>query len=150
MYDHDKVKDNDSLQMLLLKMSHTYFRKSFEGLGNMGIHPGQLPMIKLLGEESGLSQREISDKLHVKPPTVAVSLKRMELAGLIERKADEKDQRISRIFLNVKGRALSQRLTEIIEKNEAVAFGDFTESEKCLIRRFFMQIIRNLEEMNEC
>ncbi len=87
--------DSDSTQTLLLKMSHLYFRNSFEQLSNLGVHPGQLPMIKLLGREGGLSQREISDKLRVKPPSVAVSIKKNGERGLAGEEPGQKRTRES-------------------------------------------------------
>ena len=107
-------------------------------------------MIKLLGREGGLSQREISDKLHVKPPSVAVSIKRMESAGLLEKSPDKKDQRVTRIYLSTRGRELNQEIDEIVKHNEKVLFKGFTESEQCLMRRFLLQIIKNLEEFKSC
>ena len=142
--------DSDSTQTLLLKMSHLYFRNSFEQLSNLGVHPGQLPMIKLLGREGGLSQREISDKLRVKPPSVAVSIKRMESAGLLGKSPDKKDQRVTRIYLSPKGREMNQEIEAIVKRNEKVLFQGFTESEQCLMRRFLLQIIKNLEELKTC
>ncbi len=54
--------------------------------------------------KDGLSQREIAEKLHIKPPTVNVTVQRLEKAGFLYREADEKDQRISRIYMTEKGK----------------------------------------------
>lgn len=142
--------DSASLQMLLNRVSHLYFAKNYEQISEKGMHPGQVPMLRLLAKEGGLSQREIAQKLHVKPPTVAVSIKRMENAGFLEKSPDLKDQRITRISLSPMGRGMIEDIKSIIEKNEEVVFKGFTESEQCLLRRFLIQIIRNLEEMKEC
>ena len=94
----------------------------------------------------GISQKEISQALRISPPTVAVSIKRLEKAGIIERRADGKDQRLSRIFLTEKGRAVTGKVRECIKEKEKALFKGFSESEVCLLRRFFLQMIQNLEE----
>lgn len=142
--------DASSLHVLLMKASHMYFASNYEQLTAMGLHPGQMPMLRLLSKQGELSQREIAQMLHVKPPSVAVSIKRMERAGLLVRTPDEKDQRITRISLSEKGREMVKGIQDIFKKNQEVLFRGFTESEICLLRRFLMQIIKNMEEVNEC
>ena len=84
--------------------------------------------------------------MKITPPTVAVSIKRMEKSGLIIRKADEKDQRMSRIYLSPKGRELSKNVQKMVEDSEKAIFHGFSESEICLMKRFFKQMIENLEQ----
>lgn len=139
--------DSDSIQSLFMKVAHLYFMRTYQQLADTGIHPGQLPMLKLLGETDGLSQREISSRLHIKPPTVNVSLKRMESTGLIERRADVSDMRVTRIYMTDEGKALHEKITELIKHNEEALLKNFTESEKCLMKRFFHQFIKNLESI---
>ena len=90
MEEQDTLDNN--LQRMLLRISHLYFTKIYQQMDGIGIHPGQIPIIKLLGYKGELSQKEISQSLHIKPPTVAVSIKRLEKSGLIERKPDARDQ----------------------------------------------------------
>lgn len=142
--------DNNDLHMLLLKASHMYFANNYEQLAAKGLHPGQMPMLRLLSRKGGLSQREIAQALHVKPPSVAVSIRRMESAGLLIRTADEKDQRITRISLSPKGWEAIEDIQEIFKRNQELLFRGFTDSEECLMRRFLLQIIENMEEMTKC
>ena len=145
MVNEENTINNDSIQMLFMKVAHMYFTRTYRQLADTGLHPGQLPMLKLLGETDGLSQREISVWLHIKPPTVNVSLKRMESSGLIERRPDSNDLRITRIYLTDEGRTLHEKILELNRHNEEILLKGFTESERCLIKRFFRQFINNLE-----
>lgn len=132
--------------MMLMKIYHLYFTKVFKHLTDFGVHPGQIPLIRLLGNEEGLSQRQISQKLHTRPPTVTVSLKRMENSGLIRKVPDERDQRVSHIYLTDKGMEIYQMTHKLADELERYIFRGFTESEKCLMRRLYAQMIENLEE----
>ncbi|MEG1848324.1 MAG: MarR family transcriptional regulator [Lachnospiraceae bacterium] len=139
--------DQENMQITMMKISHLYFEKIFQQLIDTEVHPGQLPMIRLLGEGSGLSQHEIAARLRIKPPTVNVSIKRMEKAGFVERRSDEADTRVNKIFLTQKGMEFHKKMRMVVQQNESVLLQGFTESEVCLLKRFFEQIIRNLEEM---
>ena len=123
-----------------------YFGRAYEALREMDVRPRQVPMLHLLGKKEGLSQRQISEEMKIKPPTVAVSIKRMEKSGLIIRRADEKDQRMSRIYLSPKGRELNENVQKMVEDSENAIFRGFSESEICLMKRFFKQMIENLEQ----
>lgn len=147
MYE-DNMEKEENLQKLFLKVSHLYFTKIYQQLADTGIHPGQLPIIKLIGDSSGLSQREISKRLHIKPPTVAVSIKRMEKAKMVERHMDTNDQRITRIYLTKKGQDFYAAVNLLLHKNEEALFKGFTESEVCLFKRFMKQMITNLDEIH--
>ena len=139
-------KKEENLQTLFIRLTHLYFKKAFDMLKDTGIHPKQVPLIGLVYHREGISQKEISQALQISPPTVAVSIKRLEKAGIIERTADEKDQRLSRIYLTEEGKTVTEKARECIREKEKLLFQGFSESEICLLRRFFLQMIQNLEE----
>lgn len=143
--EDNNIADTDNMQMTFMKISHLYFKKVFQQLADTGVHPGQIPMIKLLGASGGLSQHEISEKLQIKPPTVNVSIKRMERAGLVERRPDGQNRRIMRVYITETGENFYKKMITLEKENEKVLFQGFTESEICLMNRFFNQIIKNLE-----
>lgn len=143
----DYPEERDGVQSLFIRMTHLYFGKIFQQLSSSGVHPGQLPMIKLLGKQGGLSQKEIAQRLKTKPPTVTVSLRRMENAGFIERRPDEKDQRVTRIYLSPGGMDIYEKMNIMLEHNEKCLLKGFTESEVCLVQRFLKQMLENLENI---
>ena len=69
---------------------------------------------------------------------------------MVERKNDEKDQRVMRIYLTEKGRRLTETAKMYIEENEKALFRGFSESELCLMKRFFKQMADNLEGVTRC
>lgn len=136
----------NSIQALFMKLVHRYSAKSYKKFMEMGVHPGQIPVMKKLYHQEGASQRELAEMLHVKPPTITVTIKRLEKAELVYRSADETDMRVSRIYLTEKGKSITEELCELLKENEQTLIRGFTESELCLIRRFFLQMIDNMEE----
>lgn len=89
----------DRIQSKLIQISHMQFSRVFQQFGSLGVHPGQCGMLWILRQEDGLSQSELAKRLKIKPSTVTVSIRRMEKAGLLERRADREDMRRNRIYL---------------------------------------------------
>ena len=72
----------------------------------------------ILKDEHAEICKELGDLLCVKAPTVTVMIKRMERLGMIERKHDENDQRIYRIYLTARGRKIAERVKRMVMQME--------------------------------
>ena len=136
-----------SIQRLIMEISRMYMEKCFGKLKSLGIHPRQMPILAVLWKEDGCSQKELASQLGVKPPTVTVSIQRLEKIGIIVRKQDEKDQRISRIYLTEEGKAIINEGMRMAKEGEKQVLNGFSESELCLMKRFCIQIKENIAAM---
>ena len=82
-------------------------RKAFEGLvSRLGIHRSQHILLMHLSRGVGMSQTDLASHLEISPAAVAVSLKKLEAGGYIEKKAAQKDSRYNEIKITDKGRAI--------------------------------------------
>ena len=135
----------NSVQGCILDVSHKFLQRNFEKAAKLEVHPGQIPIIRFLSEHEGASQRELADLLRIKPPTVNVSIQRMEKSGFVYREPDEKDQRVTRIYLTEKGKTIDKELGQLMEENEKIITSGFSESELCLLKRMLHQMMENLE-----
>jgi len=138
----------NSLHFLLHQIIRANFVRLHELLAKIGLYQGQPPVIFLLYEHDGLTQKEIGQALNLKPPTVTVMLKRMEVAGFLERRPDSSDMRISRVYLTDKGKKTRLELDNVFKQLEKECFDGFTIEERVLLRRFFIQIRDNLYKVN--
>lgn len=145
MLSDEKTMSEKGMQELLAEISRRYAGKCFYKSKELGLYPGQIPILAILSKKDGYSQREIVKLLGVKPPTVTVSIQRLEKSGILCRKQDENDQRVTRIYLTEKGRGTIQKGMRFMEEMEQAVFGSFSDTELCLMRRFFMQILENIE-----
>lgn len=134
-----------TMQGLLMEINRLYVGKCFYQMTELGIYPGQIPVLRYLMLQDGCSQRELAKVLNIKPPTVNVTVQRLEKSGILCRRQDEKDQRVTRVYLTEKGREIIGKAMEQIMENEKILFGNFNETELCLMRRFFLQMIENIE-----
>lgn len=140
-------KDNAQIQKMLMTVSHEYFVSLYHQMDEIGIHPGQVPLLVLLSREKELSQKEITVRLGLSAPTVTTSIRRMEKGNLVDRRQDEKDQRVSRIFLTEKGRKCTAQIQKIFDANEKKLIQGFSEAELCLFQRFCRQLKENIKTL---
>ena len=61
-------------------------------------------MLGLMMENSHIRPGELAQELGVKPPVVTANLKRLEAAGLVERRVHDSDSRVSEVSLTSAGR----------------------------------------------
>lgn len=140
--------NKDSLYYIFLEVLRRHYNLTHTLLNNIGIYPGQPPMLFALNKKDGQSQKELAHKLNLKPATITVMVKRMEKENLVVRRQDDKDQRISRVYLTKKGKEMFKKTNEVINNIEKICFQNFTPEEKLLLRRLFMQMKQNLIKAN--
>ena len=86
----------------------------FRVLAEQGTTPGQALCLRIVAAHAGATQREIGELLYLAPPTVTSMLKRMEQSGTVSREADPDDQRVTRVRLTSRGRAMDDELRGIL------------------------------------
>lgn len=141
--------DKDSLYNVFYQVIRLHYHRTHMMLDKIGVYPGQPPMLYFLEKEDGQSQKDLADKLNVKPATITVMLNRMEKSGLVLRKQDDEDQRISRVYITEKGKEVYKQVEETMSRIESECFYNFTEEEKIVLRRLFMQMRDNLKNVCE-
>ncbi len=137
--------DPNSLHDILLEVIRFHYCRTHKLLEKIGIYPGQPPMLLELQNKDGQSQSELARKLKIKPATVTVMINRMEKVGLLERRQDPDDKRISRIYLTQKGRNMCRELERVKQKIDSECLINFTVEEQILLRRLLMQVRDNLK-----
>ncbi|WP_245396625.1 MarR family winged helix-turn-helix transcriptional regulator [Jiella sonneratiae] len=113
-------------------------------LDDVGLYPGQDSVLVAIGEEDGISLRDLAEKLAVRPPTVTKTIARLVGQGLVEKRASENDLRQSRAFLTVAGQAAVEDVKRAQKSLERRALGGFSPKERKNFRRYLMRIRENL------
>ena len=110
----------------------------------IGLHRGQQFILAALWEQEGLTHSELAELLIVTPATITNGLKRMEKAGLVERRPDPKDQRISRVYLTQVAWKVRERVEAIWHQFEADVLTGFSDEEKAILRELELRMKKNL------
>ncbi|HOO33931.1 MAG TPA: MarR family transcriptional regulator [Thermotogota bacterium] len=91
------------------------------------------------------SQKEIADEIGISQSTVAISIKRMEKAGLLKKVQDEDDLRRNLITLTEKGISYTDKLHRIADEVDRGLFRGFSEEELGILKNYYSRMIDNLE-----
>jgi DNA-binding MarR family transcriptional regulator len=139
----------ETLYGLFKDVIKEHFRRREKLLSGLKLYRGQAPVLLLLSERNGLTQREIAEELKIKPSTVTLILRRMRKRGLISSVRDERDKRYTKIYLTEEGKKFICKLKRVFKQLEEECFKDFSEEEKKLLMDFFRRIRDNLRRLNE-
>jgi len=93
--------------------AHAFAQAYKQWLEPMGLTYPQYLVMLLLWEKDGRSVNELGQPLMLDSGTLTPLLKRMEKAGFVTRARDERDERVTRIFLTEDGRALRSKAEAI-------------------------------------
>lgn len=134
----------------LLRAHHNAITAALNALGLRDIgSPRLLLELSTYPDDPALAptQRELADRLHSAPPTVAASLKVLERQGYVERRTDEKDSRRNRISITQKGRdAIAQGMDAFLQV-DAHMYAGFTPEERALTRQLHSRMLANLYQI---
>lgn len=139
-------KCGDVITPWFFRLMHGYSSLNFMQFKELGIHPGQLPVMKNVYEQEGITLRELAKRLHIKPPTVTVTIQRLEKSGLVYKTADESDQRVSHIYLTEKGKEIQREIISLMEEDEQILVKGFSEDELQQLRSYLDRMIENLAQ----
>ena len=67
------------------------------------IHFGQIPIMEYIVANPGCTQIEIANTLQISPASVAISTKRLQKAGFLEKTVDEENLRCKHLYATEKG-----------------------------------------------
>lgn len=122
-----------------------HFRKSRAVLEKYELYAGQPPLLFLLLKEEGQRQKDIANALNIQAATVTVMVKRLEKTGFIEKREDEHDKRISRLYLTLKGRKVCVNVKEAMDDINMKEFSVLTEDEKVTFRKLAQKINNHIQ-----
>ncbi len=104
-------------------------------LSAVGAHPVEAFCLRLLLKEDGMSQRDLAERLHVSRPWMTRLLQSMERSGLVVRRDDEQDQRLTRVFLTHEGRERERGHRDVIAAYLAKTLGSLPDDDKMELER---------------
>lgn len=116
----------------------------FHAANEFGLYLGQMPILDCVAKNDRCTQRELCETLHVSPPSVATSVKRMQRAGLITKMADESDLRYTRLSLTEQGRRVAAEGRKLLDGVDGLMFHGIPPKERELFEGVLQRMIDNL------
>lgn len=113
-------------------------------LREAGLDLGVWFYLRVLWEEEGLTQKELTQRVDDLQPSSVAALRSLEKSDLVRLDKDPRDKRQIRVFLTSKGRAQKRRmLRDVEEVNERIALAGFSASEARQLREYLRRMRTN-------
>ncbi|HYL44943.1 MAG TPA: MarR family transcriptional regulator [Ktedonobacteraceae bacterium] len=109
------------------------------------VTPPQFGVLALLQEIDGVTIGTISQRRRIDAPTVTGIVKRLEQSGLVERRHDEVDRRVVKVYLTAEGRDIMKLLGDEVDNFDEILTRGISEAEQRGILAKFHHIIVNLD-----
>ncbi|RDJ21756.1 MarR family transcriptional regulator [Bosea caraganae] len=110
---------------------HALWKKVFsEALAPLGIQVAHYDVLANIFHVPGLSQQQLAEKLLVGRSAMSMLLPELERRELVERRGDEADRRVRRLWLTPEGEALTRQAMAVhVQRIEAMM--DVLSDEEC-------------------
>jgi DNA-binding MarR family transcriptional regulator len=129
----------------LLRMTHRSFARAVQAeIAPRGVTIGMWYFLRILWEEDGLTQRELSQRIEMMEPTTATALRNMEERNLVRRVRNPTDKRKVNIYLTEEGRALREVLLPYARQVNDTALAGVSDADVACFRRVLGQMRVNL------
>jgi DNA-binding MarR family transcriptional regulator len=119
-------------------------RRMHELLDELGLHSGQAFVLRALWNEDGLTQSELTERLHRSPSAITKTVQRMEKAGFAKRHTDDRDERVSRVYLTDAGREIRPAAEAVWNQLDQQLFAGFSPEELASFADFLTRVCDNI------
>ena len=135
----------EALDNRLAAFMHTHRTTLQQYFMSCGLFNGHPRTLFHLHHTPGMTQGELASVLGVAAPTLSVSIRRMEAAGLVERRPDERDARRQRLYLTEAGEEMDARCAKGRDFLVDAIYKGFSEEDMACLERLLTRMTENLQ-----
>lgn len=114
-------------------------------LADLGLFPGQELILMHLWDQDGRSQKSLGHLQRLDHSTIAKSVRRLEVAGLVRREKSAEDGRVTLVFLTDAGRALEEPTLQVWQALERRTTRNLSPKEREQLVSLARKIIAEVE-----
>lgn len=141
----ESVLSKDATIAYLIREAHRALSRDLQlRIARYGVNPGMWRFFRVLWEEDGINQRDLSARVGMSAPTTVLALDRMEKHGFVMRVRDDEDRRVARVYLTRKGKAMQAKLLPHAAEVNALACAGFSPDEVALLRKLLTAMRGNM------
>ena len=137
------------LHVLLLAASRimgTFYAGTLAQSG-LRISPAGLGVLRVLMAGDGLKSSDVAARGGSSPGTLTSVVNTLVREGYVERRSDEGDRRVVRLFVTDKGRQVCEDYISLAGPHWRDAFGFVDPADEQVIRKFFTDMIGHFSEL---
>ena len=147
--DANSLPEDAPLQALILtatKLMGAYGQDSVRASG-LKLSLAGLGVLRILVAADGLKASEVADRAWSSPGTLTSVVNTLVRDGFVERRADDADRRVVRLYITEGGRAVITYYVSQAAVQWRKAFDFVDKDDEAVVRRFFTQMIDHLSKL---
>ena len=109
--------------------------------------PSQIACLRVIATYEGLCQRDIADILKISRARVTTVLQSLEHAGIVTRVRDQKDQRLTRVYLTDAGRTLDRDKESLRSEHINAVFGRLSAEDQAALQKAMATVTANIRTL---
>ncbi|PIW26747.1 MAG: MarR family transcriptional regulator [Rhodospirillales bacterium CG15_BIG_FIL_POST_REV_8_21_14_020_66_15] len=114
---------------------------------NMGFTRTQWLVLRRVCDQPGISQRDLAETLEIERASAGRLIDKLEEFGWLERRPDDTDRRVKRIYLTELGRKIHREISPIAEAMVAEELSGLTGKERETLTNLLLTVKQRLQEM---
>ena len=129
----------------LISISAIHRYRITKSASSVGLYFGQPMILDYVLQHDACTQKELAQAMHISEASIAVTIKRIEKAGLIVRSPDESDSRKNHLSVTEKGKEAFMEHRKICDATDEAMFRDFTPEERETLHNLLVRLHNNLD-----
>jgi DNA-binding MarR family transcriptional regulator len=145
----EQFPEDAPLQALMLtatRLMGAYGQCTVQAAG-LKISLAGLGVLRVLLDTDGLKSSEVADRGWSSPGTVTAVVNTLVRDGFVERRPDETDRRVVRLYITEQGRAVVTYYVTQAAPKWRQAFDFVDKADEAVVRTFFVQMISHLGQL---
>ena len=115
-------------------------------LQNVDLTPAELTYLEFLYEQNGMTQDELAKASCVDKAAITRVIQRMEKKGVVERKSDDNDKRVNRIYLTEKANYYKNTMENVRRKWVDIIDVKMTEAQQKIFESQVAEIAEKVKK----
>jgi DNA-binding MarR family transcriptional regulator len=144
---HDEDNAGHSAALAMVRIVRSFTDEHARIAREHDLNLPRLEVLLCLRNGEGISQQQLSERLLVTKGNVCTTLQAMEAEGLVERRTDEADQRVHRLYLTSAGRQRLAKTQPALEALMRRMLGVLSADEQRTLRRLLGRIELTFEDI---
>ncbi len=141
--------DKKNLVWEFIKIVREHRKAVEKRVCSLGIHPSQHHFLMYISQNGVCSQSSIAEAMGISAAAVAVSLKKLEKGGYLEKRTSPGDGRSNQIVLTPKGEDVVTRSKLLFDEVDRKMFDSLTEEQQKQLHDCMEIIIKNFTTIEE-
>ena len=125
----------DTLGSVLHALARAHRARLSTLLASHGLHAGQDLLLLAIWESPGMRHAALALRLGVEPPTITRMVQRLERGGMIERRSDPHDGRVSLVYPTPRSRLLEATVRQAWTSIDGQLFDALGEADAARLQR---------------